>query len=223
MEILTAASRASRPRQPGLNFFLTKPPMSSSTAATAPLHVLLVDDEPAILHALVRTLRRGTADGLWPALRTEIFTDPAAALARAQEQPFALAISDFRMPGMNGAQFLAHLRECQPECRRVILSAHADFEGLTDAINSARISLFLSKPWNEPELLAAVHEELQEHRRTLEIQLLAERQRLAQGELSPQEAERRRLERLEPGITRVPRNREGAYVLDPLPLDAARP
>lgn len=177
-------------------------------------HVLLVDDEPAILQALVRTLRRGSGDGLWSPLRIEAFTDPAAALARAGERAFALAMSDFRMPGMNGAQFLAGLRDRQPDCRRVILSAHADFQGLSDAINSARIARFLPKPWIEAELLAAVREQLEEHRRHLEMELLAERQRLAQGELSPQEAERRRLERLEPGITQVHWSSDGAYVLD---------
>ncbi|MFG6486268.1 response regulator [Roseateles sp. BYS78W] len=189
-------------------------PFETSFSPPGPLHVLLVDDEPAILSALVRTLRRGVADGLWPELRLETFTEPVAALARAAEQAFALAISDFRMPGMNGAQFLARLRECQPDCRRVVLSAHADFEGLTDAINSARISLFLAKPWNEPELLAVVHEQLHEHQRAVELHLLAEQQRLARGELSPQELERRRLERLEPGITRVNWSSDGAYVLD---------
>lgn len=182
--------------------------------ASAHPHVLLVDDEPAILQALVRTLRRGSGDGLWPPLRIEAFTDPVAALARAREQTFTLAMSDFRMPGMNGAQFLAGLRDRQPDCRRVILSAHADFEGLAHAVNSARIARFLSKPWNEAELLAAVHEQLEEHRRHREIELLAERQRLAQGELSPQEAECRRLERLEPGITQVHWSSDGAYVLD---------
>ncbi|MFT7776579.1 response regulator [Roseateles sp.] len=187
---------------------------------SAPKHVLLVDDEPAILQALVRMLRRGNSDGRWPQLRTEVFTDPAAALARAREQAFALAISDFRMPGLNGAQFLAGLRDCQPDCRRVILSAHADFEGLIDAINSARIALFLSKPWHEAELLSAVHEQLEAHRHQQEMELLAERQRLAQGELSPQEAERRRLERLEPGITQVRWSSDGAYVLDPVDVGA---
>ncbi|MFG6467897.1 response regulator [Roseateles sp. BYS87W] len=182
--------------------------------------LLLVDDEPAILHALARTLRRGTADGLWPAMRTEVFTEPQAALARALEQPFALAISDFRMPGMNGAQFLAALRKLQPSCRRVILSAHADFDGLKDAINSARISRFMSKPWTDEELLAAVREELHDHRSALETGLLADQQRLVQGELSPQEAERRRLERLEPGITQVEWTSDGAYVLDPIGLDS---
>lgn len=183
-------------------------------------HLLLVDDEPHVLSALKRTLRRGTTDGLWPALHIEAFSDPLAALARAREQSFALVISDFRMPGMNGAQFLTALRELQPDSRRVILSAHADFEGLTDAINSARISLFMSKPWNEPELLAAVHEQLAEYRRVQDTELLAERQRLAQGELSPQEAERLRLERLEPGITKVQWSPDGAYVLDAVGAEA---
>lgn len=124
------------------------------------------------------------------------------------------------MPGMNGAQLLTALREIQPECRRIILSAHADFEGLTQAVNAARISQFLSKPWNEPELLAVVHEQLAEHRRHVETELLAEQQRLARGELSPQEIERRRLERMEPGITRVQWSDDGAYVLDPIGAEA---
>lgn len=190
--------------------------MSTLLNTAAPVHVMLVDDEPAILHALVRTLRRGAADGLWQPLRIETFTEPAAALARAREQHFALVISDFRMPGMNGAQLLTAIRECQPDCGRVILSAHADFEGLTHAVNAARISQFMSKPWNEPELLAVVHEQLAEHRRQVETELMAEQQRLARGELSPQEIERRRLERMEPGITRVEWSDDGAYVLDPV-------
>ncbi|MCF8207439.1 MAG: response regulator [Methylotenera sp.] len=194
--------------------------MTTLLNTNVPQQVLLVDDEPAILQALVRTLRRGAADGLWPPLRTETFTDPLAALARAREQNFALVISDFRMPGMNGAQLLTALREIQPDCRRIILSAHADFEGLTQAVNAARISQFLSKPWNEPELLAVVHEQLAEHRRHVETELLAEQQRLARGELSPQEIERRRLERMEPGITRVQWSDDGAYVLDPIGAEA---
>ncbi len=180
-----------------------------------PPNILLVDDEPAILHALARALRAGVSDGLWPALRTEVFTDPREALARAHEQTFALAISDFRMPGMNGVQFLAALREVQPDCRRFILSAHADVEGLTEAINTARVSRFMSKPWSQAELLTAVHQELCEHRQAVETELLAEQQRLARGELPPQEIERRRLERMEPGITRVQWSSDGAYVLDP--------
>ncbi|MCE4554004.1 response regulator [Roseateles cellulosilyticus] len=178
--------------------------------------LLLVDDEPHVLSALRRALRRGTADGLWSALHIDAFTDPVVALAHADEHAYDLAISDFRMPTMNGAQFLARLRERQPDCRRMMLSAYADFDALADAINSARIAQFLSKPWNEPELLAAVHEQLEEHRRSLDTALMAERQRLVLGELTPQEAECRRLERLEPGLTRVQWSEDGAYVLEPL-------
>lgn len=126
--------------------------------------LLLVDDEPHVLSALTRTLRRGTTDGLWPAVQIDTFTDPGAALAHAETCSVDLAISDFRMPGMNGARFLSQLRQRQPEAGRMMLSGEADFDGLTDAVNSARISLFLAKPWNEAELLAAVHELLEERR-----------------------------------------------------------
>lgn len=189
----------------------------------APQRVLLVDDEPAILNALTRSLRHGTAEGLWPALRIEAFSDPQAALARACEQSFALAISDYRMPGLNGAQLLAQLRELQPDCRRVILSGYTDSEGLLAAINQAQITRFFTKPWNERELLYGVRQLLLEQRSARETELLAEQQRLARGELSPQEAERRRLERLEPGITRVQWSDDGAYVLDPMGQDSVWP
>lgn len=185
-----------------------------------PHRVLLVDDEPGIVSALSRTLRRGTSEGLWPALRVETFTDPEAALARACEQPFDLAISDYRMPGMSGARLLAQLRELQPGCRRVILSGYTDSDGLMAAINEAQITRFFTKPWNERELLYGVRQLLLEQRSARETELLAEQQRLARGELSPQEAERRRLERLEPGITRVQWSDDGAYVLDPMGQDS---
>lgn len=188
-----------------------------------PQRVLLVDDEPSIVSALSRSLRHGTSEGLWPALRIEAFSDPQAALARACEQSFALAISDYRMPGLNGAQLLAQLRELQPDCRRVILSGYTDSEGLLAAINQAQITRFFTKPWNERELLYGVRQLLLEQRSARETELLAEQQRLARGELSPQEAERRRLERLEPGITRVQWSDDGAYVLDPMGQDSVWP
>lgn len=129
--------------------------------------LLLVDDEPHVLSALTRALRRGANEGLWPAVQVDTFTDPPAALDHAEVHPVDLAISDFRMPGMNGARFLSQLRQRRPEARLVMLSGYTDFDGLADAVNSARISLFLPKPWNEAELLAAVHELLEEGRAAL--------------------------------------------------------
>lgn len=182
--------------------------------------ILLVDDEAAIVNALTRELRQGTAEGLWPALKVEAFTDPAAALARACECRFSLAISDYRMPGMNGVALLSTLREQQPDCVRMVLSGQTDREGLLDAINKAQIARFLAKPWNTRELLYTVRQLLRQHESLVETQALADHQRLALGQISPQEAERRRLERLEPGITRVNWSSDGAYVLEPLPAQS---
>lgn len=185
--------------------------------------LLLVDDEPAILQAVARTLRHGSADGRLPPLRIETMTDPQGALDWAATRSIDLVISDFRMPTMNGARFLTRLRALQPDCRRLLLSAHTDLQGLAEAINAAGIHRFLMKPWDESTLTEAVEQQLAERRAALELTLLAERQRLALGELTPQEAERRRLERLEPGITHVQWSSDGAYVLDLAGLEPTRP
>lgn len=178
-------------------------------------HLLLVDDEPAILRALGRQLRQAVLDGRLPPLRVEALTSPVAALRRAAERAFDLTISDLRMPALDGVQLLTRLRALQPEGRRLLLSAHADLAGLSAAINDARISGFLVKPWDEAALVATVARELAEQQEAQQAAALAEQVRLARGELSPQEAERRRLERLEPGITQVCWSSDGAYVLDP--------
>ncbi len=203
------------------SFPASHPTQSLRSDATAQL--LLVDDEPAILQAVARTLRHGSADGRLPRLRIETMTEPQAALDWAARRSIDLVISDFRMPTMNGAQFLTRLRALQPDCRRLLLSAHTDLQGLADAINAAGIHRFLMKPWNESALTEAVEQQLAERRAALELTLLAEQQRLARSELTPQEAERRRLERLEPGITHVQWSSDGAYVLDLAGLEEHRP
>lgn len=179
--------------------------------------ILLVDDEASIVNALTRELRRGAGAGAQPAWKVEAFTDPVAALARARECSFALAISDYRMPEMTGVELLGALRTLQPECMRVILSGQTDREGLLAAINDAQITRFVAKPWVEPELVLLVRRLLAAHEQLMETEDLADRQRLALGRLSPQEAERRRLERMEPGLTRVHWDSDGTFVLDPLP------
>jgi two-component system probable response regulator PhcQ len=182
--------------------------------------ILLVDDEPNILSALKRMLRRGAEEGLWSSLKVESFSEPRAALARAMECRFSLVISDYRMPGMSGAELLGALREVQPECRRVILSGQTDYDGLMSAINQAQIVRFMPKPWVERELLFVIRQLLIAHEMVMENLALADLQRLAQGRLNPQEMERRRLERLELGLTRMECSSDGAPVLD---APAARP
>jgi len=118
--------------------------------------VLFVDDEPNVLDAIQRTLRK----------QVELQTAPSGAegLRLLREAgPFALVISDMRMPAMNGAQFLAKVRQEQPDTVRMILSGQADLQATIAAVNEGHIYRFLSKPCPSDQLLAAVEDGLRQH------------------------------------------------------------
>jgi response regulator RpfG family c-di-GMP phosphodiesterase len=116
-------------------------------------------------------------------------------------------------------QFLKAFRALQPDAARLILSGYADLNGLIGAINEAGISRFLSKPWNDYELVAAIGQALALREMTLENQRLADQSRLAMGKLSAEELERKRLEAEEPGITQVIWGPDGSVLLDESLLD----
>jgi DNA-binding NtrC family response regulator len=80
---------------------------------------------------------------------TEGFTDPVLALERAQSASFDAAICDYRMPGMDGLEFLISLRRLQPDCARLVLSGQTDMEALTVMVNKAHIYHFIAKPWHD--------------------------------------------------------------------------
>ena len=63
-----------------------------------------------------------------------------------------------RMPEMNGAEFLGKVRAMYPATVRIILSGYSDLEAVTGAVNTSELYKFLTKPWNEDELLETVHE-----------------------------------------------------------------
>jgi response regulator RpfG family c-di-GMP phosphodiesterase len=119
--------------------------------------VLFVDDEPNILEAIQRTLRKQVD------LHTA--TSGAEGLVTLRESgPFALVVSDMRMPVMNGAQFLAKVREQVPDTVRMILSGQADFQATVAAVNEGHIYRFLSKPCPPDQLLVAVTDGLRQYR-----------------------------------------------------------
>lgn len=126
--------------------------------------IMIVDDEEYILKAMQRILRSCEE------FRIECFLSPEEALRRCHISVFDVILSDYRMPGMNGVEFLSAARVLQPDSARLILSAHVDAEAIMNAINQAGISRFLVKPWNSEELMEAVYEaarkrkELQENR-----------------------------------------------------------
>jgi DNA-binding NtrC family response regulator len=176
--------------------------------------ILLLDDEPHIVSSLQRLLRNGLKSTKGERYTLEGFNDGATALRRARECGFVLAISDHRMPGMTGVEFLSQLRKIQPDCGRIILSGYADLSALVAAINEAEIARFISKPWADFDLLSAVQHVLRIRELVIENQQLADQVRQQMGVLSAQEAELRRLERLEPGITHVKWGSDGSFLLE---------
>jgi thioredoxin reductase (NADPH) len=114
--------------------------------------LLAVDDDVNVLEAVVQDLRRqyGADYRVMRAASGQAALDTLAQV-KAREEPVALLLSDQRMPGMAGVEFLERARELYPEARRVLLTAYADTEAAIRAINSARIHYYLNKPWDPPE------------------------------------------------------------------------
>ena len=181
--------------------------------------ILLVDDDINVLKALRRVLSLTpcVAGNQRFKLAIEAYDSPHAALAMAHERSYDLVLSDYRMPGMDGTEFLTAFRALQPHAARLILSGNADLNGLIKAINEVGIQRFIAKPWNDYELVSAVAHALALRDVTLENERLADLARLASGHITPQEIELKRLELEEPGITHVEWDTDGSVLLiDPL-------
>jgi thioredoxin reductase (NADPH) len=114
--------------------------------------LLAVDDDVNVLEAVVQDLRRnyGADYRVMRAASGQAALDTLSQV-KAREEPVALLLSDQRMPGMTGVEFLERSRDEYPEARRVLLTAYADTEAAIQAINSARIHYYLNKPWDPPE------------------------------------------------------------------------
>lgn len=175
--------------------------------------IMLVDDEENILNALRRVL--SSNPGEWDdTLLVETFTEPEEALRRARHTAFDLVMSDYRMPRMNGVEFLKEFKRMQPNVGRLILSGYADLDGLIGAINEVQIFRFLAKPWHDYEIKSAIAQALAYRDMLLENQCLADVVRMQQGRLSRQELELKRLEDENPGITQVNWGPDGSVIID---------
>lgn len=173
--------------------------------------LLLLDDEPNVLQALQRALRQ-----CFPAgdLAVETFTDPERALLRCGEQAFDVVVSDYRMPGFNGVDFLRMVKGIQPEAIRVVLSASTEFDTVMKAVNQAEVFRYIPKPWQPEDLTNTLSLAFARHDEIVEERRLAEEQRQKRAEPSPQEREAQRLEAEEPGITKVNWGPDGSVHLD---------
>lgn len=167
--------------------------------------ILLVDDEPNVLKSLSRLLKD---------YRVITFNSAEEALTAARKMSFDLVISDYKMPGMNGVEFLTFFKAIQPSAIRMIITAYADLDAIQYAVNEAEIFRFINKPWNPVEIMNAVARGL-EHKHILqENHILAsevKRQRLL---LEQKEAILNALEAEEPGITKVKWAEDGSIILN---------
>jgi thioredoxin reductase (NADPH) len=114
--------------------------------------IVAVDDEPAVLGAVARDLRREYGKQ-YRVLRAESGITALESLRRLKlrNEPAALFLVDQRMPRMSGVEFLEEAIELFPDAKRVLLTAYADTEAAIQAINEVGLDYYLMKPWDPPE------------------------------------------------------------------------
>lgn len=116
--------------------------------------ILCVDDEPNILTSL-RRLFRGQGYQVFVA------SGGAAALSMLEAEPVDLVISDMRMPEMDGARFLEQVRNRWPDTLRLLLTGYSDIHSILDAINRGEIYRYITKPWDDNDILLIVRHALE--------------------------------------------------------------
>lgn len=162
--------------------------------------VLCVDDDPDMLAAVVRTIK--TAG--YHVLSAD---SPSQALQILGNQSVAVLVSDFEMPEMTGVELAVRARDLQPETVRMMLTGKNTVDTAVAGINIGEVFRFLSKPFQPDQLKREVAAAIEHHREVADV--ASERLTVVRR--------KRVLEALEgdfPGITAVPRDDDGAYLLD---------
>jgi len=118
------------------------------------LKVLAVDDEPGILHAIQRVLRRD--------FDVVLSASPLSALEVLRDQEIAVMLVDQRMPEMTGVELLRKAREIRPEAVRILITGYSDIDATIQAINEGQVFYYIQKPW-EPEELRLIVRRAGEH------------------------------------------------------------
>lgn len=179
------------------------------------IKILCVDDEKNVLKSLRRLFMDEDNYDIMIAESGE-----AGLEILEEEGDVQLVVSDYRMPGMNGVEFLAQVYERWPETIRIVLSGFADTSAVVEAINTGQIYKFIPKPWNDEELKTAVstaleHQRLKRQNRRLNEELLSKNEELEKINENLEHLVMRRTEALEIR-NRVLQVSQG--VLDVLPL-----
>lgn len=173
--------------------------------------IMLIDDERSVLQSLQRSLRDMCQK---EHVLIEPHLSPIESIKRLSEAQFHIIISDYHMPEMSGVDFFKIAKVIQPDAIRLMLSASAEFKTALSAINDAEVFRYIEKPWDLAELKEIIQLSLAEYARNQAVQVLVDNAKKQQHELTSQELERIRLEKEEPGITKVKRGPDGSILLD---------
>lgn len=161
--------------------------------------ILLVDDEPNVISALMRSL----FDEPYQII-SELSGEMA--LETLQMTSVKVVVSDEKMARMPGSEFLRLVKERHPHIVRIMLTGHATLEAAMHAVNEGEIYRFFSKPWNDNDLRFALRSAVEK------FDLEEENRRLLKM-VQQQSLELRVLEHRYPGISRVERDRSGNLLL----------
>lgn len=142
-----------------------------------PVRILCVDDERNVLRALERLF----IDEEYEIVTCASGEEGLQELATGGE--FQIVISDYRMPGMNGVEFLKQVYARWPETVRIVLSGYADSGAIVDAINHGHIYKFIPKPWNDDELRVTIVNSLERFQLRLENEVLLRKLKESNDEL----------------------------------------
>jgi thioredoxin reductase (NADPH) len=114
--------------------------------------ILTVDDEPQVLNAIERDLRRHYR-GDYRIMKAGSGADALESVRQLKQRntPVALFLADQRMPNMSGTEFLGEARRLYPDARKVLLTAYADTNAAIASINEIGLDHYLMKPWDPPE------------------------------------------------------------------------
>ncbi len=119
--------------------------------------LLVVDDDEPIIKTMRRVLKRKGFTKVVSALSGE----QGIKLLETTQTPFFLIISDQRMPGISGSEFLKKSMLLSPESRRMLITGYSKFDAIIDAVNKGEIHQYISKPWDNDDLLLRIMGELE--------------------------------------------------------------
>lgn len=162
--------------------------------------ILFVDDEPNVTSALKRSIRREPYEVLSAASAKE-------ALGILARERIDVVVSDEKMPGTSGSEFLAMVYRFYPDTVRIMLTGQASLEAAIRAINEGQVYRFFTKPCNDADLRMTIRQALQQR------DLVRQSRRLLK-KCQVQATALEKLEHQNPGLTRLHTDGRGTIIVD---------